>query len=180
MAKIFFENRFLLTKKLHKQYSKETFKKMRKSTSFLSLGLAFLTLIAAILAFIFFAARKILILFLLAFIYFILMSLFGYIFSDWLNFRNMKRNYGEKKGGEVVYQIKFEPTEVRVKVGSTGYTFKYTTIEKIYETEDLLIFILNAKGMIEHGQIIYKKGFTDKSPETLDNFRKFINDKMNK
>lgn len=180
MAKIFYENRFLLTKKLHKQYCSETYRKMRKSTQLLAMLLALATVIIAALVFIFLHGRKSMIIFAVIFIYFVMMCFFGYSFSEWFNYRSLKRDYGEKKGGEIVYQIKFEPKEIRVKVGETGFTFKYTTIEKVYETADLYIFILSKKGMIEHGQPVYKNGFTDKSPETIESFKNFINEKVGK
>lgn len=180
MAKAFYENRFILTKKLYHQYCKMTYKKMRKSTQRLAMILALITLIIALLVFFLLNGRKIMILFGILFLYFMAMYFSGYGFSEWINYRNLKRDYGHKSGGEVVYQLRFEPVEVRVKAGETGFTFKYSSIEKIYETDDTFIFILSAKGMIEHGQIIFKNGFTDKSEETLVEFKKFINDKARK
>lgn len=184
MAKLFYENRFILTRKLHKEYCKETYKKMRKTNQRLALILAAVSLILFIVLFIFLYKKKIMILLGtiigLAFLYFVGMFFFGYAFAEWFNYRDFKRNYGQEQGGEVVYQLRFEPVEVKVKVGKTSLTFKYSTIEKVYETENLFIFILSRDGMIEHGQMIFKKGFTDKSPETLENFKSFINEKAKK
>lgn len=180
MAKVFFENRFLLTKTIHHQYCKETFKKMRKTNQNIALILAILTLVVAGLVFFLFNGRKIMILFGIIFLYFVMMYFMGYRFSEWLNYRNLKRDYGHKTGGEVVYQLKFEPAQVRVKVGETGLTFKYSTIEKVYETKDIFIFILSKEGMIEHGQIVFKNGFSDKADDTVENFKKYINEKAKK
>lgn len=180
MAKIFFENKYILTKKLYHQYCKKTFQKLRKTNQILSIVLALITLVIALLVFFFLHGRKIMILFAVIFAYFVMMFFSGYKFSEWLNYRNLKRDYGHKSGGEVVYQLYFEPLNVKVKVGDTGFTFKYSTIEKVYETEDIIIFILSAKGMIEHGQIIFKRGFSDKNSETIDEFKKFINEKSGK
>lgn len=180
MAKIFFENRYILTKKIYHQYCKKTFRKLRKTNQILSIVLAIVTLIIALLVFFFLHGRKIMILFAIIFCYFVMMFFSGYKFSEWLNYRNLKRDYGHKTGGEVVYQMFFEPTQVRVKVGETGYTFKYTTIEKVYEAEDIYIFILSGKGMIEHGQIVYKSGFTNRDDNTLESFISFIEEKSHK
>lgn len=184
MAKLIYENRFLLTKKIHKEYCRETYKKMRKANQRLALILAAITLVLFGILFFFLYGKKIMIILGvilgLAFLYFVSMFFFGYAFSEWFNYRDLKRNYGQQQGGEVVYQLRFEPVQVKVKVGETSFTFKYSTIEKVYETENLFIFILSREGMIEHGQIVFKKGFTEKESDTLDNFKKFINEKAKK
>lgn len=174
MAKILYENKFLMTRKFHKQYCHVTFRARRKRNQLLSLALAIVAL-AAGLSFYFLLKWNIpgVVCFCLA-AYFVFFIFYGYWFSEWINYRSLKREYG----GEQVYIIKFEPSEVHVWVNKTSFRFKYTTISGGYETKDLLILILETKGMIEHGQILFKGSF--KNAETVEEFKQFINEKSGK
>lgn len=172
MAKIFFENKFILTSKLHKQYCKVCFAKMRKSTKILSIVLAIVSFLAAVM-FAILKMEKMCFVALILVLYFVLMAFWGYKFSEWINYRGMRRQFGDV----ILMIVDFFPTYVEVKTGTkdkSSLTFKYTSISKAYETEDLIILIISAKGMIEHGQILFKENFKD---DSLDKFRKFINEK---
>ena len=72
----------------------------------------------------------------------------------------------------------FMPVQIFVKVGSSSFSFKYETIQKVYETEDIFILILKTKGMIEHGQIVFKNGFGE--GVDIQEFKRFLNDKSGK
>lgn len=172
MAKIFFENKFILTRKLHKQYCKVSYKKMRKTSRILAFSLAALSIVAAgVLAYLRIKIGVLVALVLC--LYFIMMAFWGYVFSEWIGFRSMKRKYGDV----IVMIVDFLPTIVQVKVGKTALNFKYESITKAYEAEDIIILILGAKGMIEHGQILFKENFKG---DSLSQFKSFINEKTGK
>lgn len=172
MAKICFENKFILTRKLHKQYCKVSFTKMRKSTRILAFTLSIASFIAAC-TFAYFRMKMGIWVALILFIYFLLMGFWGYVFSEWIGFRSMKRKYGQV----IVMIVDFMPSSVQVKVNKTSLNFKYSSITKAYETDDIIILILGAKGMIEHGQILFKENFKNNS---LTEFKEFINEKTGK
>ena len=177
MAKILFENKFILTKQLHRQYCEECFTKMRKQTKLMAL--IFAMVFAAISCLVRFVLHwnKLAILFYVLTAYFVLWIFWGYKVSEWLNYRNLQRNHGQY----IVMQISFEPTQVKVKTGETSLSFKYTTISKAYETKDLIILILSTEGMIEHGQVLFKNGFMgDQDGKCLNEFKKMINEKSQK
>lgn len=175
MAKIFFENKFILTSKLHQQYCKVCFAKMRKNTKILAIVLAIVSFIAAII-FAILGSDKLCFVALILVLYFVMMAFWGYKFSEWINYRSMKRKFGQV----ILMIVDFYPTYVEVRTGTTevaSLTFKYTSITKAYETEDLIILIISAKGMIEHGQVLFKQNFKD---DSLDKFKVFINEKTGK
>lgn len=104
-------------------------------------------------------------------IYFTLMIFYGYKFSEWINFRKMKDEYGPA----ITMVLHFQQDKVSVRVNEKSFAFKYSSISKMYETEDSYILILGKKGMLEHGQIIFKQGFTHDA--NVDEFKQFINKK---
>lgn len=172
MAKIFFENKFILTPKLHRQYCKMCYAKMRRNSRIFAIVLALVSFIGACVS-AYYRIKLLCLISLVLVLYFILMSLWGYKFSEWVNYRSMKRKFGEV----IVMIVDFFPAYVEVKTGKTSLTFKYSSISKAYETDDLIILIIAAKGMIEHGQILFKTNFKD---DSLDRFREFINEKTGK
>ena len=171
MAKVFYENKYILTKKLFKQYCKECYKKSRKRTQVLSLICAIVTFVLAALVLIIWNKTRLSMALGIVALYFVMMIFWGYSFSEWFNYRGMQKDYGEN----IVTIMEFLPLQVNVKMGKTSFSFKYTSITKAYETEDTLILILQAKGMIEHGQLVFKRGF--KNHPDLEDFKKFINEK---
>ena len=174
MAKVLYNNKFILTKKLHKQYCQETFKATRKRTKTICLIFSPICLIAGFLILIFLHMTIPTCVAFMAAIYFLLMAFWGYTFSEWINFRSMEREYGR----DVVTIMDFMPVQIFVKVGSSSFSFKYETIQKVYETEDIFILILKTKGMIEHGQIVFKNGFGE--GVDIQEFKRFLNDKSGK
>ena len=99
---------------------------------------------------------------------------FGYAFREWLQYRELQDLHGKA----IVNLVRFNSDQVQVTVNKTKLAFKYSTIVRAYESEELLILILGKKGMLEHGQPLYKNGFTDKIP--LEEFKRFINEKTAK
>ena len=107
-------------------------------------------------------------------LYFFFMIFFGYSFRCWVDYRRMQDEHGQV----IVMIVKFMSDNVDVKVNKTGFSFKYSTIEKAYETDDEVILILKAPGMIEHGQVLFKKGFKPESE--LIGFKEYINRRSGK
>ena len=180
MATILFKNQFLLTRKLHKEYCKSMFYTRRKKLR-ITWAIISLVLIAAGIFLKVFLNFKVLppILFFLGAV-FAYSVFFGYKCSEWINYRKICNENSAVPGLEAVIFIDFLPVQVTVKFGNAGYAFKYTSIVDTIETENLIILILQAPGMIEHAQLIFKGGFTDKSQDTLDRFLHMIAEKSGK
>ena len=174
MAKLMYENRFILTRKLHKEYFRFCYRKMQKRTQLISGVLALLSLGAS--AWLFLGMHSIpgAVIGLILTVYFVLFIFFGYAFREWLQYRELQDQHGKA----IVNLVRFNSDQVQVTVNKTKFSFKYSTIVRAYESEELLILILGKKGMLEHGQPLYKNGFTGKiSPEE---FKRFINEKTAK
>lgn len=171
MAKIFFENRFILTKKLHHQYCKETYRLMNKRIQLLSLISALVMYGLFLFSALYLRLAKLAGVFLIIAIYFTAMIFLGYTFSEWYNFRKLKDDYGQA----ITMVLHFEQDKVNVRVNEKSFSFKYSSIYKAYETEDLIILILGKQGMVEQGQVIFKNGFTGHA--TLEDFKGYINKK---
>ena len=174
MAKIFFENRFILTKKLHHQYCRETYRTMNKRMQILALVLAILMYGLCAFSCFYLLLPRLAMVFLAFGIYFTFMIFYGYRFSEWINFRKMKDEYGPA----ITMVLHFLQDKVSVRVNEKSFAFKYSSIAKSYETEDTIILILGKRGMLEHGQVIFKQGFTGGAE--LEDFKKYINKKTEK
>lgn len=171
MAKIFFENRFILTQKLHHQYCKMTYRTMNKRMQVLSAVLSVVMYALSAAAFFYLRLPKLCLVFLGFGIYFTFMIFYGYKFSEWINFRRMKDEYGPA----ITMILHFQQDKVSVRVNEKSFAFKYSSISKVYETEDSYILILGKKGMVEHGQVIFKQGFLHDT--NIDEFKRYINKK---
>lgn len=171
MAKILMENKFILTRKLHKQYCKDSYYKRRKGTRIMSFVLALICALVTVLFLIFYRNKVAITVSLMMVLYFVLMAFYGYLFSEMINYRSLQKQHGKA----VVMVVQFSPVQVFVRVNKTSFAFKYQTITGAYETEDLIVLILSRKGMIEHSQIIYKRGFGEAGSEI--EFKQLINEK---
>lgn len=174
MAKLFFENKFILTRKLHKEYCKATFHLTRKRQKALAFILSALCLA---LALVFLFVLKIRLGILIAGIfaaYFFYMGIWGYTFYEWIDMGRLKDEFGPA----VVMVVSFFSDRVALRVNEKHLAFKYSSITTSLETENLIILLVNAEGIIEHGQAIYKKAF--EKEEDILAFKKYINDKTGK
>ena len=180
MAKTFYENRFLLTRKLHKEFCRTTFLKMRKKLRVIWAIVSLVFFLIAASLYIFTKLRILPIFAIIIGLVFFYSIFQGYRFSEWVNYRSLCRETADVAGGEVVMITRFEPVQIHVKAGKTGYSFKYATIDRVLETTNLFILILKHEGMIEHSQILFKGGFTEKNEDTLDQFKKYLNEKTGK
>ena len=194
MAKLFFENKYILTKKLYRQYCRHTFQKMNYSTRRLCFILMGVSMVLTVVEFIFLRWVWLTTVLGCFDLYFLFMGICGYHYSEWMNYRDMQQNFGEV----LVHIVRFCSDQIQVKVNTTSLTMKYSSIIKAYETEDLIILIIGTRGMVEHGQVVYKKGFfvsdgdklekvetpdeqlEEQNEQTLLEFKKFINTKAKK
>ena len=126
-----YENRFILTRKLHREYYRSRYMKLK--------------------------FRQ---------IYFL-----GYRFREWLNWRDLLAQHGKA----VVNIVKFNSDQVHVQVNKTAFSFKYSTIESAFETDELIVLQLHKEGMAEHVQLLFKEGFVHKP--RLEEFKEFIDHK---
>lgn len=173
MAKLFFENRFILTKKLYGEYCTKTFVSMHKKNRALAFGLAGGFGILTTLCMIFLPFKLLIAIGITLTIYFLYMGIWGYHFSEWIQFRKMQ----DEQGDVLLHQVRFCSDQIYVKLNQTSLTFKYSSITKAYETEHLLILIIGIQGMVEHGQIIFKEGFLNQEEDTVKQWKAFINEK---
>lgn len=174
MAKLMYENRFLLGRKLHKEYFRFFYRKTQKKTQLIAGILAALSL--GLSGFLFFGLHSRIgagIGVILA-LYFVFVIFFGYAFREWLQYRELEDLHG--KG--IFQMVRFYSDQVQVTVNKTKFSFKYSTIAEAYESDELLTLILKTKGMPAQGQPLYKNGFTGNIP--LDEFKSFINQKTGK
>ncbi len=174
MAKLMYENKFILTRKLHSQYFRYCYRKLQKQTRILALLLTVLFAVCFALSIIFLGSRLVASLFAVLTLYFFFMIFFGYSFREWIDYRKLQSDHGDV----IVEIVKFNADNIHVKVNETGFSFNYRTIERVYETEDEYILILNMPGMIEHGQVLFKKGFKDGTD--MDAFKAYINRRAGK
>ena len=174
MAKLMYENRFILTRKLHKEYFRFCYRKLQKRTRLISGLLALLSL--GISAWLYLGLHSIpgAVIGLVLMMYFVFVIFFGYAFREWLQYRELQDLHGKA----IANKVCFYSDRVQVTVNKTKLSFKYSTILRAYESEKLLILILGTKGMLEHGQPLYKNGFIGKSSQ--EEFKRFINEKTAK
>lgn len=112
MAKIFYENRFILTRKLHRQYCKMTYRVMNKRIQILSAVLAAVMYGLCTVSLFYLRLPKLFLVFLGFGIYFTFMIFYGYKFSEWINFRKLKDEYGPA----ITMVLHFQQDKVCVRV----------------------------------------------------------------
>lgn len=174
MAKLMYENRFILTRKLHKEYFRFCYRKMQKQTQLIAGILAVVALAVSAVLYLWLHSVIGAVVGLIVAVYLVFVIFFGYAFREWLQYRELQDQHGKA----VVNLVRFNSDQVQVTVNKTKFSFKYSTIVRAYESDELLILILGKKGMLEHGQPLWKRGFTGEvSPEE---FKEFINQKTEK
>lgn len=155
-------NSFILTEKMHRIYSKETFRLYHKKWSnkvlFLAIGLLFAGLIC-LLAFKWMIAG---IAILAVGLYCLGMSRFGYLYGSWREYRNFQEYFGML----VEMEVEFTKRYFRIKTDKGAREFPYSQITRRIELTDISILIVGSEKFITHGQIIDKRTFTPKELET--------------
>ncbi|MCR5118334.1 MAG: YcxB family protein [Lachnospiraceae bacterium] len=177
MAKLFFENRFILTKKLHREYYRELYRKNGRSIKIISAVLACIFAAAFLLSVILFKSTPAAVLALVLCIYFVLMIPFAYVFREWIGYRGLRRDHQASAIFEIV---SFYQDRIHVKVNKTEFDLKYDSLDGLMETKELWVLLLKGKSGLNSTQLLWKKGFTDKSEAGLKAFREFIDNKSKK
>ena len=177
MAKLFFENRFILTRKLHREYYRELYKRNGRNIRIISAVLACISAVVFLLSIIMLKSAVAATLFLVLCIYFILMIPFGYAFREWIGYRGLKRDH---EAAAIFQIVSFYQDRIHVKVNKTEFDLKYGALDGVIETEELWILLLKGKGGILNTQLLWKKGFKDKTEEELKRFCEFIDNKSSK
>ncbi len=153
--KILLRNSFILTKAMHRVYSKETFrlyhKKWRRNVLFLALGLLGAAVLLILIPHWYIPG----ILLLVAGLYCLGMSRFGYLYGSWREYRNFQEYFGPL----VEMEVEFTKRYFRVRTEKGTREFPYAQIIKRIELADLSILIVGVDGAIVHGQVIDKKAF---------------------
>lgn len=162
-------NHFILTKEMHRRYSRETFRlyrgKWRKKVILLGvivIGVALLLCIAlkwyipAALLFLFG-------------IYCLCMSRFGYLYGSTVEYRQLQEFFGPC----VEMDVEFYPRYLRVRTEKGKSEFLYSQIRRRIEFDDMAILIVEAEGIITHGQVIDKKAF---APTELGQYYDILED----
>ena len=102
---------------------------------------------------------------------------FAYVFREWIGYRGLKRDHE----AQAVFQIVgFYQDRIHVKVNKTEFDLRYDSIDGLMETEELWILLLKGKNGLQKTQLLWKKGFKDKSEEGLKEFSDFIDKKCKK
>ena len=165
------ENKFILTKEMNKRYAKITYRRYHSKFQVGTL-IASIVLFAIGFAFVFLRLPIPFVIFILLGLYVFFMSWFGFFYQSIISYRQLMDYYGNPVEMNVVFFSKF----FRVKGNKTNYDFMYSQITDIIELDDISILIVSAKGIIQHGQIIDKKAFTQ---EELNKYYKLLYSKNN-
>ena len=159
-AKVEFTNRFILTERMNRFYARETFRlyhqKWRNGVllaGVITLGAGILGLLA-LPGFVKIAGGIIL----LAGLYFIFMSQFGYLYGAHVSYKNLEAELGTPPEMCVV----FYPAFFSVRSGDKTLNFYYKQITKRLEYEEMSILIIGMGNAIAHGQIIDKAAMEPK------------------
>ena len=177
MATVFFENRFILTRKLHREYYRELYRRNGRSIRILAAVLAFVSAAAFFATIILFRSKAAAAVLMVLCVYFVLMIPFAYVFREWIGYRGLLRDHG----AQAIFEIAdFYQDRIHVKVNKTEYDLKYTDLDGLIETEELWILLFKGKGGILNTQLLWKAGFRERSEEELKRFRTFIDKKSSK
>ncbi len=173
MAKLCFENKFILTRKLHKEYCKTTYKKTRNKRKVVYGILAVLFLAVAVVAALVWKLLPVIIAAGVISLFCFYSLFFGYVLYEWFDMGRLKEEFGPA----VAMVVSFYSDRVAIRVNDKKVAFKYSSITRCVETENLYIFFVYSEGIIEHGQALFKKGFKE---EEIPAFQKYINERTGK
>lgn len=158
-AKLLLTNRFILTKRMHRFYARETFRLYHKKWKNGVLLAGILTAGAGILLLTMPSYFKIAgAVALLAGLYFIFMSQFGYLYGAMISYRNLT----EILGTPPEMCVRFYPAFFSVKTGQADLNFAYKQITRRLEYDEMSILIIGKGNTIAHGQIIDKAAMEPK------------------
>ncbi|MCR4584235.1 MAG: hypothetical protein K5686_00790 [Lachnospiraceae bacterium] len=177
MVEQLFENRFILTRKLHREYYREFYRRNGRNIKIISTVLACISAAIFLLFVILFRSAFAATFFLVLSVYFFLMIPYGYVFREWIGYRGLKRDH---EASAIFQIVSFCRDRIHVKVNKLEFDIAYDQLDGLMETEELWILLLKGKNGLQNTQLLWKKGFKDKSEEGLKEFFGFINDKGRK
>ena len=158
-AKVILTNRFILTPGMNRFYARETFRIYHKKwkngvllAGIITTGVGILLLTMP--SYIKIAGAVVLI----AGLYFIFMSQFGYLYGAAISYKNLS----ETLGTPPEMCVRFYPQFFSVKTGEKDLNFTYKQITKRLEYDEISILIVGKGNAIAHGQIIDKAAMEPK------------------
>ncbi len=159
-AKLELTNRFILTEGMNRFYARETFRIYHKKWKSKVLLVGVLALGAGILGILslpgWFKIAGIIIL--IAGLYFIFMSQFGYLFGAHMSYKNLQ----EELGTPPEMCVRFYPAFFSVQTKGKPLNFYYKQITKRLEYSEMSILIIGNGNTVMHGQIIDKSAMEPK------------------
>jgi len=158
-----FTNRFILTQRMHRFYAKETFRLYHKKWKNAILLIGVIVLGAGILLLLSLPGLWKIAggVFLLAGLYFILMSQFGYLYGAGISYKNLQETLGTPP--EVI--VDFYQGFFSVHTDEKPLNFYYRQITRRLEYDEISILIIGTEKSIAHGQIIDKTAMEPKDLE---------------
>lgn len=154
-SEVLLRNSFILTKKMHLEYSRHTYRIFHKKWRNKVLLLATVVIAIGLLLILWPHWYIPGILALVAGIYFFFMGLFGYVYGSYKEYRNFQEFFGPL----VEMEVEFHPKHFSVKTAKGDRDFLYMQIMRRIELQNMSILIVGADGIIVHGQIVDKKSF---------------------
>lgn len=163
------DKEFIITYEMNKKYARITYSLLHSKWQISTFVISIILFLLAFVM-IFLKMPILFIIFILVGLYIFFMSWFGYLFQARISYKDMARFYGDP----IKIHVLFYADYFRVIGDETNFDFLYSQIKNKIEYENMTIFILSGKGIIEHGQIIDKSAFT---PEELKEFHKLCLEK---
>lgn len=164
---ILLTNEFYLTKSLHHQYCKLTFRMFKKTWSAKVFTASVFVLAASIFTLIKFHFLPVGIPLAVIGLYLAFMAFWGYLYKQGVSFKQLKTFYGDP----IKMKVDFHPQYFTVVTKEGSLDFLYKQVTHYLQFTEFDILIVSAQGIIEHGQIIDKRSF---EPEELNTYYNII------
>jgi hypothetical protein len=174
MARLMYENRFILTKKLHREYYRQLYKENGRGIRITSMVLMGLSVVGFMLTIILLKSLLIAAVLLAAALYFALMIPFGYVFREWTDYRGLLREHG---AGAIFQIVSFYSDRIHVKVNKTEFDLKYTALSGIIKTDELWVLLFKGSSGMRETLLLWRGGFKGLTDEELKEFFDFIDKK---
>ncbi len=169
-----YENRFILTKKLHREYYRQLYKENGRGIRITSTVLMGLSAAGFMLTLILLKSVILAVVLLAAALYFALMIPFGYVFREWTDYRGLLRDHG---AGAIFEIVSFYSDRMHVKVNKTEFDLTYTALRGIMETEKLWVLLFKGSSGMQETLLLWKDGFKELTEDGIKEFFDFIDKK---
>lgn len=169
-----YENRFILTRKLHREYYRQLYKENGRSIRLTSIVLMGLSAAGFMLTLILLKSLILTVILLVAALYFALMIPFGYVFREWIAYRGLLRDHG----ATAIFQIVgFYSDRIHVKLNKTEFDLKYTALAGVMETDGSWVLLFKGSSGMQETLLLWKGGFKGLTEDGLKEFFEFIDKK---